>query len=876
MFLPLLHPILLVDIVISIIVLALLSYGAIHYRRFLRGVKEDQSRLQTIVDTAVDGIITIDSQGLIQSFSRSAERIFGWSAEEVIGKNVKMLMPEPDHSAHDEYIRHYQQTGEAKVIGYGRDFTGLCKDGRLVPIRLAIGKAVLPKYTLFVGIVADISQRKAMENALQKSEQQFRSFISNIPGTAFRTKASAEEELVFVSGRITTLTGLTEQDILSKDFSYLNYIDPDYHGLLKETFKTILENKQQYTIEYPFFDIAGQKHWMWESGSYVTDGDGAWIDGVTLDITARRLVENNMRHSRDNAEKNAENTMLLLANISHEIRTPLNAMIGFSNLLAETHLDETQQHYMESVTSAANALLLLLNNVLDTMKLERGALELENINFSLKELLEDIITLFRLTAQLKNLKISLQYSPKLNIFLRGDPLRIRQIINNIISNAIKFTESGEVVIKAFMDNGKVHISVTDTGIGIDPKHLDKIFLPFTQEDASMSRRFGGTGLGTTIAKQLTELMQGEITVNSTLGIGTTFHVILPLQEGLPIPPTNKQVIEQLPPLKILAADDVVHNLELLKIILEREGHIVTPAMNGLEAFELFKEHTFDLVLMDLQMPELDGLEATKRIRQYEQQQQLTATPILALTANVLSRERHSARDVGMNGFIRKPIDKQEMLTTIASAFALNATDDFLINQDAPDLLASSLLINWQKGIDLWNDKQYLINAIYRFLKAIEKELISFELTTQNTDEFFKLVHKIKGASGNLCLPQLFQYSLSSEQQKDSADFSLVGTFHTELLNIVQRTMLEVLPLIPHAAAMADTPITINDPQDKAFILSIADQLKQGKVNDQQLDRLIYILSSHQQQATLVKLKELIDSFDLIPASLLLEKLVESA
>lgn len=857
----------------ALIVLGVLGYAISYYKRFVREARANQSRLQAIVDTAADGIITIDSHGIIQSFNHSAERIFGWAAQEVIGQNVKLLMPDPHRSAHDGYLKHYQQTGEAKIIGTGRDVIGLTKAGQLVPIHLAIGKAALPNDTFYVGIIVDISQRKQMEKALQKSEQQFRSLISNIPGAAYRMEVGNHREIIFISEGISRLTGYQQQEFTNHNINYVDIILPEFSTPFEQFITTIISTQKQYTIEYKIRHADGHELWVWHTATYMADEDERWIDGVILNINERRLAEDQIRHSRDTAKKDAENTALFLANISHEIRTPLNAVVGFSNLLAETTLNPLQQHYMESVTSAANALLLLLNNVLDTMKLERGALELENIDFSLKELLEDIITLFRLNAQVKKIKLSLDYDSTLAIFFKGDPLRIRQIINNLLSNAIKFTEQGEVVIYTTKKQHQVHIAIKDTGIGISPASLQKIFLPFTQEDASMSRRFGGTGLGTTIAKQLTELMHGQINVESTLGKGTTFHVTLPLQEGSPIPPTNKQVEHQLPPLAILAVDDVSHNLELLKIILEQQGHTITTATNGLEAVATFKNQPFDLVLMDLQMPELDGLEATKVIRQYEKQQGLSPTPILALTANVLSRERQAARNVGMNGFVKKPIDKQELMKAMISACQLTTTH-LIETETIVDNLPTEVLIDWNKGINLWNDKTYLTDAIYNFLTTTNQELNTFLVDQQHLTDFFMLVHKIRGAAGNLCLPKLYQTSSLIEQYKNSTDLSVIADELTKLQEVTQLTLEEVAPLHSPLITIADQQaFHINDDQDKILISQVAEELKQGQMNEEHLQSLYKLLAHHQQQDTINTLKKQLANFDLTLASALLEKLI---
>lgn len=859
----------------SIVSITLFVAVLLHYRKTLNSAREDQLRLKAIVNTAVDGIITINENGLIQSFNKSAERIFGWTADEIIGRNVSVLMNGHDQQNHDHYLQHYQKTKIPKIIGTGRELIAVKKDGSTFPIRLTLGEAKLTDHSIYVSIVIDMTQRKAMENALRESEQQFRSLVTNIPGIAFRITANLERKSVFISDGISQLTGLKTEDIASGKRSYLEVIKPEFMPLLDETLLKVIETKKTYTIEYQITHLDGRDIWVWESGVFVSNGDQKWIDGVILDITDRHLIEDKIRDSRDIAEKNAANTMEFLANISHEIRTPLNAVFGFTHLLAETPLSSIQKHYMESVTSAANSLFSLINNVLDVMKLDRSAMELENIDFSLKDLLEDCITLFRLSAQTKNLKLTLDYSPNLKTFFKGDPLRIRQIITNIVANAIKFTKQGEVSINAFMDQNKVHLAIKDTGIGISPSNLEKIFLPFTQEDASMSRHFGGTGLGTTIAKQLTELMQGKISVESKLDVGTTFHIILPLQEGIYTPPKDKETQQKLPSLTILAVDDIPYNLELLEIILKKEGHTVVSKTNGFDAIDAFKTTHFDLVLMDIQMPDLDGIETTRIIREYEHEQNLKPTPILAFTANVLARERQNARAVGMNGFVKKPFDTQDIKNTITTVYFNGSLNEHLTNDNiSASLETSVLLIDWTKAISLWNDKDHLIKVIYNFLVSIKEELSAFKLTTQNTDVFFSIMHKAKGASGNLCLSKLYQYIVKIEQYKKPLDLQQLTTLLKTFLEIIENTLNEVTPLLPSTEQPANSAVIITSIDDKTLISEVSTNLTLGKMDDSQIQRVFDILTAHHQYQVLSQLKESLDKFELINASFLLKNLIK--
>jgi len=512
-----------------------------------RAVDEGRSRLRAMLDTAVDGIITIDSRGLIQDVNQSVQRLFGWRAEELIGRNVKMLMPDPDQSGHDGYLRNYLKTGKAKIIGSGREVTGLRKDGSLLPMRLAVGRVDLPGELLFVGFVTDISDRRALEDSL--------------------------------------------------------------------------------------------------------------------------------REAVEHAEQAATAKSLFLANMSHELRTPMNAIIGFTDLLLQTELNTQQRDHLTVVSRSSRSLLRLLNDILDTTKIEKGHMELNRTDFSLKQLAAQLKSSLWLSAQSKNLSLTTIYPDDMPEYFQGDPMRVLQILSNLVGNAIKFTEQGGVEIIFSHEQGQVHIQVCDTGIGMTPQQLTDIFAPFAQADPSISSRFGGTGLGTTIARQLAELMNGRIHAESVFGEGSTFHVWLTLPPGQPIGEGDVlscKNARQLPPLRILIADDVPQNLELLSATLQGAGHQVVMAKDGAEAVDkLINEGEFNVVLMDVHMPNVDGLQATRSIRQYERESGCARTPIIALTASVMANDRRAARQAGMDGFSVKPLDIRHLFDEIAQALKLN-------------------------------------------------------------------------------------------------------------------------------------------------------------------------------------------------------------
>ncbi len=982
---------------------------SIRFRQLLGESQATASRLSALVDTAVDGIVIIDARGTVRLFNGAAQKLLGWTADEVVGRNIRMLMPQPHRDAHDSYLHNYLTTGLAKIIGAGREVDAMRKDGTLVPIRLAVGRVEQPGEPLFVGFLTDLSERKALERERRQGEEQLRSLVGNLPGVAFRCLNGGSWPMLFISDAVVHITGWTAEDFVQGRIHFGDITHPEDAAHIALDVEHALNNGRPYQVEYRIKTREGHTRWMSENGRGVPDADGAmrWIDGVILDVTEskarnaefegtvqaigrsqatvefdlrghvvtanpnflaltgysldevigqphamfcrsdfvqsdeyaafwrrlgqgefaageferlgkdgrevwihatynpifdvdgkvskvikfatdlsqRRAMERDLRTAKERAEQAAAARSTFLANMSHEIRTPMNAIIGFTEALLDSPLESTQRRHLGTVHHAARSMLRLLNDILDTAKLEKGAVELEIEAFSLRELCDQILASLRINAAKKGLTLALDYAPTVAEFWQGDAFRIQQILLNLIGNAIKFTHEGSITLRVSGTSGQLLFEVIDTGIGIDAAGLQRIFDPFSQADASTTRRYGGTGLGTTIARQLTELMGGRIAVASQVGQGSTFSVHLPLPvapehvgDGASPAAVRSRPRMALPPLRVLAVDDVPANLELLDITLQRGGHKVVLAHSGANAVKAFERERFDVVLMDLQMPDMDGLEATRHLRHFEQaQQRRKPTAIVALSASVLEQDRRNARAAGMDGFASKPIEPLRLMGEIARVVGLHGlADDALpitgsapLGADAPQERSAPLqvpAIDWERGVRLWTQARYLREAIARFLQDADPTLDALRATVAADDAqaLAAAAHRVRGASANLALTTVQRLAERLEAAAaHPAHASARAVLIDELAAALQQVREALGSLDAPDASPAGAPAAPAQmgPAERAQVLAALAAMTQALATGELPDGPLDVLEQHLPATSLDGLREALDRFD---------------
>ncbi|MGD9558262.1 MAG: response regulator [Mangrovibacterium sp.] len=390
-----------------------------------------------------------------------------------------------------------------------------------------------------------------------------------------------------------------------------------------------------------------------------------------LHISLKQAGEE-LKKARDIAEQAANAKAMFLANMSHEIRTPLNGIVGMIDILRQTDLDDQQREYLSIIDISSETLLMVINDILDFSKIEAGQISFEKISFNIRNELDDVYKLLVYGAKQKKLELSVEMSPDVPTNVEGDPFRLKQILINLINNAIKFTLKGFVRVHVSMmrTNGQedtIRFEVQDSGIGISPENQKKLFKSFSQADPSTTRNFGGSGLGLAISKRLVQMMKGEIGVTSEEGNGSVFWFTVTLEQAATNSPVKEDVQgeHETRPLKILLAEDNVINQKVSTINISKLGHQVQVAGNGLQAVEMFRNEVFDLILMDVHMPAMDGHEATTEIRRIEKQRNEShPVPIIAMTATIYEEDIRNFYRWGMNDYLGKPFKPVDLMQVI--------------------------------------------------------------------------------------------------------------------------------------------------------------------------------------------------------------------
>ena len=633
-------------------------------------ILKSEEKYRRLYESMGDAFVRVSMSGFITEYNNTYRTMLGYSDDELHVLNYRDITPEDWHALEADIV-----ASQILVRGYSDVYEKEYrrKDGTVFPVEL---RSFLIRNDDgqpegMWAIVRDVTERQHAESALRESEWMLRESqqVAQLGSYVFDTVAGTWKS----SEILDTIFGIDREYV--RDLSgWLAIVHPDDVETMKtyvvdEVFSRHLPFDREYRIVRR---NDGEARWVSGLGQLQQDEAGNVIRmlGTIQDITDKKSVQIELADAKEAADAANRAKSEFLANMSHEIRTPMNGIIGMAQLLEFTELTDVQKHYLHAIKLSSENLLSLISDILDLSKIEAGKVELERIQFSLRGTISDVVKTQVAHIDDKGLSIRIAIPEHVPDSLTGDQFRLKQILLNLLSNAIKFTPKGEIVISVdteerLRDQALIRFSVADTGVGIETDAIMKIFAPFSQADASTTRRYGGTGLGLSICRKIADLMGGNIRVESSKGVGSTFHVAIPFTVNeVEMAPRERLEKCHAPvwdttPLRILVAEDNDINQRVFVALLQQAGHTPTIARNGEEVLVQWDKGGIDMILMDVQMPGLDGGEATRTIRERERQNG-GHTPIIALTAYAMREDREKFLAMGFDGYVSKPFQLQQL------------------------------------------------------------------------------------------------------------------------------------------------------------------------------------------------------------------------